>query len=87
MTTETPRLLAVIRTRGPAWQHARTLEDQEGWRAHADFMNALQAERFVELWNLRLGNLPQQLGVLLQHTQFAGGRRSCDRVSEHSADG
>jgi uncharacterized protein YciI len=43
------KLFAVINTRGPAWNHARPMEDQEGWRAHADFMNALEAEGFVVL--------------------------------------
>jgi uncharacterized protein YciI len=40
-------LFAVIRTRGPAYQPGRPLEEQQAWRAHADFMNALHAEGFI----------------------------------------
>ena len=43
------QLFAVIRSRGPAWQASRPLEDQEAWDAHASFMNALQKEGFVVL--------------------------------------
>jgi uncharacterized protein YciI len=35
-------LFAVMRTRGPAWNDAAPMEGQVDWRAHADFMNALQ---------------------------------------------
>ena len=41
------RLFAVIRTRGPAWQESRPLEQQADWGPHATFMNALKAENFV----------------------------------------
>jgi uncharacterized protein len=41
------RLFAVTRSRGPAWDDARPLEEQAGWPAHADFMDALAAEGFV----------------------------------------
>jgi len=41
------RLFAVIRSRGAAWNDALPLEGQDGWRSHADFMNALHAEGFV----------------------------------------
>ena len=43
------RLFAVIRSRGPAWNDARPLEEQEDWRGHADFMNGFRAEGFVLL--------------------------------------
>lgn len=42
-------LFAVIRSRGPAWDASRSLEGQEGWEAHALFMDALEAEGFVVL--------------------------------------
>jgi uncharacterized protein YciI len=42
-------LFAVIRARGPAWDHARPLEGQPEWPAHATFMNGLKAEGFVVL--------------------------------------
>jgi hypothetical protein len=44
-----PRLFAVIRSRGPAWNAARSLEEQDAWPAHADFMNALHRDGFVRL--------------------------------------
>ena len=43
------RLFAVINTRGPAYRHGRPMEEQEAWRPHADFMNALLDEGFVVL--------------------------------------
>ncbi len=43
------RLFAVIRSLGPAWQASLPLESQEGWDAHASFMNALAKEEFVVL--------------------------------------
>jgi uncharacterized protein YciI len=42
-----PHLFAVIRARGPAWAADRPLEEQQAWRAHADFMNALHRDRFI----------------------------------------
>jgi len=42
-------VFAVIRTRGPAWQDGRRLEDQVDWPTHASFMNALAKEGFVVL--------------------------------------
>jgi hypothetical protein len=44
-----PQLFAVTRFAGPQWDHARKLEQQRDWRAHADFMNDLEAEGFVVL--------------------------------------
>ena len=40
-------LFAVTRSRGPAWDGGHALEEQAGWSAHADFMDALAAEGFV----------------------------------------
>jgi uncharacterized protein YciI len=42
-------LFAVINTRGAAYRHGRPMEEQESWRPHADFMNALVAEGLVLL--------------------------------------
>ena len=38
------QLFAAMRTRGPAWNDAAPMEQQVDWRAHADFMNALQGQ-------------------------------------------
>jgi len=42
-----PRLFAVTRSQGSASDRTRPLEAQSGWRAHADFMNALHKGGFV----------------------------------------
>ena len=39
----------VIRSRGSAWDDSRQMEDQVDWSAHAAFMDALAAERFILL--------------------------------------
>jgi uncharacterized protein YciI len=44
-----PRLFAVTRSRGPAWDAARSMEAQDDWPAHAVFMNALHRDGFVLL--------------------------------------
>ena len=48
MPTAMP-LFAVICTRGPAYRHGTPMEEQDDWRPHADFMNALVDDGFVVL--------------------------------------
>jgi uncharacterized protein YciI len=43
------RYLAVTRSRGSAWDHSREVDEQDGFAAHAEFMNALVAEGFIVL--------------------------------------
>ena len=43
------KIFAVLNTRGPEWDHAKPMEQHDGWRAHADLMNALVAEGFILL--------------------------------------
>ena len=43
------RPFAVLRTHGPSWDPARTMEEQTDWSAHASFMNALDEEGFVSV--------------------------------------
>jgi uncharacterized protein YciI len=43
------RLHAVVRERGPAWEPAVSLREQELWPEHASFMDALVAEGFLVL--------------------------------------
>lgn len=43
------RVFAVMRTKGPSWNHAVALEEHDDWRTHAEFMNGLCAEKFVLL--------------------------------------
>ena len=42
-------LHVVTRERGPRWDPARPMREQDGWDDHAAFMDALAAERFVLL--------------------------------------
>jgi len=53
-------VFAVTLTRGPSYRHGSPLEDQEAWRPHADFMNALLDDGFV-----RLGGPLEEPDVLL----------------------
>jgi len=39
----------VVRVPGPAWDHARPMREQDGWDAHARFMNDLAASGFIVL--------------------------------------
>lgn len=41
--------LAVVRRRGPAWNHAVPMRAQALWAEHAAFMNALVSERVIVL--------------------------------------
>ena len=50
-----PQLFAVTRSFGPGWNSSLPLEQQQDWRVHADFMNALKAEGFVLLGGPLLG--------------------------------
>jgi uncharacterized protein YciI len=61
------QLFAVIRARGNAWQSSLPSEKQEGWDAHAAFMNALQKEGFVVLGG-PLENSPDVLLIIRANT-------------------
>jgi uncharacterized protein len=43
------RYYAVTRTRGPAWDQSRELDEQDAWPEHAAFMNGLVGDEFVRL--------------------------------------
>ena len=43
------QLFAVLRAHGPAWKQSQPLEAQEGWLAHADFMDEMAEEGFIIL--------------------------------------
>ena len=43
------RLYAVMRTRGPRWDAARSMVEQDEWRAHATFMDGLAKDGFLVL--------------------------------------
>jgi hypothetical protein len=42
-------LFAVLRAHGPAWKRGQPLEAQDGWLAHAAFMDDLAEKGFVVL--------------------------------------
>lgn len=50
------QLFAVTRSMGPAWNPSLPLEQQDDWRAHADFMNGLHADGFVLLGGPLVGS-------------------------------
>lgn len=43
------RVFVVLRSRGPAWDDAKSLTEQADWAAHAAFMDALFEEGFAAL--------------------------------------
>ena len=43
------RVKSIQRRSGPEWDRSRSLEEQSGWTAHAEFMDALEADGFVVL--------------------------------------
>ena len=50
MATDAPRELFLVRVeRGGPWDWSRDMRDQERWREHADFMNALVDDGFILL--------------------------------------
>jgi len=63
MTSAMKRTFAVTRTYGAAWDHSRTLEEQQAWQPHATFMNALHADGFV-IFGGPLGGTPDVLLIV-----------------------
>ena len=41
--------LVLLERSGPAWDASRSMEEQSGWTAHADFMDALVDDGFLLL--------------------------------------
>jgi uncharacterized protein YciI len=54
-------IFAIIRRRTDAWDFSRPMEEQPGWRGHADFMDALYEEGLFAL----VGPLEGSRDVLL----------------------
>jgi uncharacterized protein YciI len=54
---------AVIREAGPGWDPSKSLREQEAWREHAAFMNALDDEGFVVIGG-PLGGGPKTLLIV-----------------------
>jgi uncharacterized protein YciI len=48
-TSAMERAFAVLRSRGPAWDDTKPLEEQRDWAVHAQFMDALFDQRFAAL--------------------------------------
>jgi uncharacterized protein YciI len=72
------RLFVVMRTRGPAWQHAQPLEGQADWTGHAAFMTALATEGFVVLGGPLEGTADVLLVVRAATTQDVRARLAAD---------
>jgi hypothetical protein len=47
--SDSVKRFVVWRDRGPAWDHARDRREQDGWDAHASFMDGLVESGFLEL--------------------------------------
>ena len=45
----------VINEEGPAWASGAPMREEKGWEKHADFMNAIETERFVVFRGLLAG--------------------------------
>ncbi len=56
----------VTRSRGPRWNDSVSMEQQDQWPAHADFMDALNAEGFLALVGPVEGT---RYALLLVHAQ------------------
>ena len=72
------KLFAVINTRGPNWDHSKPMEGQVDWRAHADFMNGLEADGFVLLGGPFKGTLDVLLIVRAEDRQEVEARLAPD---------
>ena len=58
-----PPIFLVTRSRGPAWVDTQPLETQDGWTAHAAFMDGLVDNGFVLLGGPIVGTRDVCLGV------------------------
>jgi uncharacterized protein YciI len=72
------RLYAVMRSCGPAWNGSEPLERQEGWLAHASFMNGLAKEGFVILGGPLDGTADVLLVVRAEDPEEITARLSAD---------
>ena len=72
------KVFAVINTRGPRWDDSRPMEEHEGWRAHADFMNALVADGFVLLGGPLAGTRDVLLVVRAENEAEVEARSGAD---------
>jgi uncharacterized protein YciI len=77
------RLFAVIRSRASAWDPSRSLEGQDGWQAHAEFMDALYAEGFVVLVGPLEGTSDALLIVRAENNEQIQSRLSADPWEGH----
>lgn len=70
------RLIAVIRSRGPAWEDSLPMEEPLDWASHAAFMDALTEEGLVVLGG-PLEGTPDVLLVL----RATGDREIAERLA------
>jgi len=76
-------IFAVLRSRGPAWDDARALDEQQEWRAHADFMDALYDEGFALLVGPLEGTREALLIVQASDAEEVRNRLARDPWSGH----
>jgi uncharacterized protein YciI len=68
---------AVTTENGPQWDAARGIRDQDGWQAHAAFMDALVDDGFVIIGG-PLGTGPRLLAVEAPDEQAVRDRMAAD---------
>ncbi len=76
------KLFAVIRERGPQWDHARPLEDQPEWQSHAAYMDALVDRGFIVLGGPLQGTSRVLLIVRAQDEAEVNARLAADSSTQ-----
>jgi len=77
------QLFAVTRTHGWQWNPGRSLEEQDFWQPHADFMNALVHDGFVLLGGPLEGTPDVLLIIRANHADQIMMRLADDPWSRH----
>jgi len=72
------RIFAVTRVRGPEYNSARPLEEQQEWHSHAEFMDGLHSEGFVLLAGPLEGTQNVLLSICAENEDEIHGRLAKD---------
>lgn len=68
-------VFVVVNEQGPAWIEGRPMREQPGWSEHAEFMDALEAERFVVLGGPLRGGARHRALLVVQGADEPSVRR------------
>jgi len=72
------QVFAVIRSQSKNWNNSQPLEAQQNWRAHAEFMVALEADGFVVLGGPLEGTEDVLLIIRAENTEQIESRLAAD---------